>query len=596
MLDIGTMKRTCSCGELNKKHLGKQVVLMGWVDGRRDHGGLIFLDLRDRAGITQVVFNPKISQEAHQKAEEIRNEYVIAVKGKVAERPPGTVNPNLSTGQIEVLAEELRILNQAKDLPFEISDKLELGEEIRLRYRYLDLRRPGMREKLILRHRTAKAVRDFLDKEGFLEIETPFLTKSTPEGARDYLIPSRVNPGKFYALPQSPQLFKQLLMVAGMEKYFQIVKCFRDEDLRADRQPEHTQIDLEMSFVEPEDIFSLVESLMVHLFSSVLNVKLKTPFPRLSYRESLKTYGTDKPDTRFRLPIVDISDLASKTSFKIFTEALKNGGKVKGINAKGGGKLSKKDIKDLEELVMSHGGKGVAWFKVTGGNIESPFKKFFKEEELKGLVKRMEGRKEDLLLFVADKDEVVSGTLGELRLELSRRLHLVEKGTYQFLWIVDFPLLLPGDARKSAASEGRWEATHHPFCMPYEEDIPLIEKEPGRVRAKTYDLVLNGKELGTGSIRIHRRPLQERILKILGVEAEEINSKFGFFLQALDYGAPPHGGIALGLDRLVTGMGGWESIREVIAFPKTQKAICPLTESPSSVNAQQLKELHITIS
>ncbi|MCD5390517.1 aspartate--tRNA ligase, partial [candidate division NPL-UPA2 bacterium] len=444
-------ERTHNCGELNKKHLGRQVVLMGWVDGRRDHGGLIFLDLRDREGITQVVFNPKISREAHQKAAQIGNEYVIAVRGKVAERPPGTVNPNLSTGEIEVLAEELRILNQAKTLPFEISDKLELGEEVRLRYRYLDLRRPGMREKLILRHRTAKAVRDFLDKEGFLEIETPFLTRSTPEGARDYLIPSRVNPGKFYALPQSPQLFKQLLMVAGMEKYFQIVKCFRDEDLRADRQPEHTQIDLEMSFVEPEDIFSLIERLMVHLFKSVLNVELKIPFPRLNYSEALKTYGTDKPDTRFGPGIVDISDLASRTSFKIFTSALDKGGKVKGINAKGGGKLSKRDIKDLEDLVISHGGKGVAWFKVAEGNIESPFKKFFKEGELKGLARRMEAEREDLLLFIADKDDVVTEVLGELRLELGRKLGLAEKGKYQFLWIVDFPLLQPGDARKSAA-------------------------------------------------------------------------------------------------------------------------------------------------
>ncbi len=589
MLDKVPLKRTHSCGELNKKHLGKQVVLMGWVNVRRDHGGLIFLDLRDRAGITQVVFNPEISRETHQKAAQIRNEYVIAVRGKVTERPPGTVNPNLSTGQIEVLAEELRILNQAKDLPFEISDNLELGEEIRLRYRYLDLRRPEMRKKLILRHRTAKAARDFLDKEGFLEIETPFLTKSTPEGARDYLIPSRVNPGKFYALPQSPQLFKQLLMVAGMEKYFQIVKCFRDEDLRADRQPEHTQIDLEMSFVEPEDIFSLIESLMVHLFKSVLNVELKIPFPRLSYREALKTYGTDKPDIRFGLGIVDISDLASRTNFKIFTSALQKGGKVQGINAKGGGKLSKRDIDDLEKLAISHGGKGVAWFKVAEGDMESPFRKFFKEEELKELAKRMEGEREDLLLLVADKDEVVTEILGELRLELGRKLGLAEKGKYQFLWVVDFPLLQLGD-------EGRWEAAHHPFCMPYEEDIPLLEKEPGRVRAKTYDLVLNGRELGTGSIRIHLRQLQERILKILGIATEEMNSKFGFFLQALDYGAPPHGGIALGLDRLVTGMGGWESIREVIAFPKTQKAICPLTESPSSVNAKQLKELHITIS
>ena len=590
MLDTASgLKRTHNCGELNKKHLGKQVVLMGWVNVRRDHGGLIFLDLRDRTGITQVVFNPQISRGSHQKAEEIRNEYVIAIRGKVAERPPGTVNQNLSTGQIEVLAEELRILNQAKDLPFEISDKLELGEELRLRYRYLDLRRPEMREKLILRHRTAKTVRDFLDKEGFLEIETPFLTKSTPEGARDYLIPSRVNPGKFYALPQSPQLFKQLLMVAGMEKYFQIVKCFRDEDLRADRQPEHTQIDMEMSFVEPEDIFSLIESLMVHLFKSVLNVELNIPFPRLSYREALKTYGTDKPDTRFGLGIVDISDLAGKTNFKIFTSAIEKGGKVKGINAKGGGKLSNKDIKDLEELVISQGAKGVAWFKVADGSIESPIKKFLKGEELKELVSRMEAKDEDLLLFIADKDDVVTEVLGELRLELGRKLGLAEKGRYQFLWIVGFPLLQLDD-------EGRWDAAHHPFCMPYEEDIPSLEKEPGRVRAKTYDLVLNGKELGTGSIRIHFRELQEKIFKILGIGEQEMNSKFGFFLQALEYGAPPHGGIAIGLDRLVAGMGGWESIREVIAFPKTQKAICPLTESPSPVNSKQLKELHITIS
>jgi aspartyl-tRNA synthetase len=583
---IEGLKRTCFCGELKKGNCGEEVTLMGWVNTRRDHGGLIFIDLRDRTGAAQITFNSEVDKALHEKAEQLRSEYVVAVRGKVIERPAGTVNKAIPTGEVEVSALELRILNVSLTPPFEISGVLP-GEDVRLKYRYIDLRRPEMLKNLSLRYKVAKSVRGFLDGEGFLEIETPFLTKSTPEGARDYLVPSRVNPGTFYALPQSPQLFKQMLMVAGVDRYFQIVKCFRDEDLRADRQPEHTQIDTEMSFVSAEDIHMLIEQMMKRVFKDGLGIDIGIPFEHISFRESMARFGTDKPDLRFGMELCDVSDIVEDCGFKVFSEAVKSGGVVKGIRVKGGAEVSNRSIESHTEFVRSLGAKGLAWLKVVGDKLESPIAKFFQKKTLPEIQIRMSATAGDLLLFVADSDKIAASCLGKLRLELARKLDVIKNDEFRFIWVVDFPLFEFNEEEK------RFEAAHHPFCMPNEEDIGLLETAPEKVRANTYDLVLNGEELGTGSIRIHISDIQRRVFRVLGLSDEEVQEKFGFFLEAFKYGAPPHGGIGLGLDRLVMLMAGQETIRDVIAFPKTQRALCLLTGSPSAVDEKQLKELHI---
>jgi aspartyl-tRNA synthetase len=592
------MQRTCGCGEIRVKEEGETVALLGWVHRRRDHGGLIFIDLRDRSGLVQVVFSNK-NTDLHVKAQELRSEYVIALKGKVVKRSPETINKELPTGEIEVAAAHLEILNTAKTPPIEVADpRTEPDEMVRLKYRYLDLRKDKLRENLIFRHRVIKAVADYLDSQGFLEIETPFLTKSTPEGARDYLVPSRLNPGKFYALPQSPQLFKQILMVAGMEKYFQVARCFRDEDLRADRQPEFTQLDIEMSFVEEKEIIETVEQLMRHSFDALEKdldryrgkyiPKVSFPFPRLSWEEAMARYGTDKPDTRFGLELIDVSDLVKETAFKVFREAPV----VKGINIKGGERLSRADLDKLEEEAKKLGAKGMAWIALSSSGMKSPIVKFFKPEEVNALVERMKGETGDVLIFCADVPKVVHAVLGELRLQLGKKLGLIDNSAFHFLWVTDFPLF------EYSETDKRWVSNHHPFTAPHGSWDDLEErfmKEPGVLKAQAYDLILNGTEIGGGSIRIHRPDVQAKIFKLLRLSEEETKLRFGFFLEALEYGAPPHGGIALGLDRLVMLLAGMESIRDVIAFPKTQSALCPLTGAPDTVNPAQLKELGIKV-
>ncbi|SMB98840.1 aspartyl-tRNA synthetase [Thermanaeromonas toyohensis ToBE] len=585
--NMGTWRRTHGCGELKKEYVGTRVVLMGWVHRTRDHGGLIFVDLRDRSGIVQIVFSPQVSQEAFEIAESLRNEYVVAVTGEVRLRPEGTINPNLPTGEIEVYAEGIKVLNRAKVPPFYIADNLEVDEALRLRYRYLDLRRPEMQRLIKIRYHTTKAIRDFLDSRGFWEIETPMLTKSTPEGARDFLVPSRLSPGDFYALPQSPQLFKQVLMVAGVERYFQIVRCFRDEDLRADRQPEFTQLDIEMSFVNREDVMKVTEELLAYVFRTVLGVEIQIPFPRLSYKEALERYGSDKPDLRFDLEIRDISDLVRKSQFKVFAEAVERGGVVRGINAVGCGNYSRRELEDLTKLAGTWGAKGLAWMIVEAEGIRSPIAKFFTPGELESIKDRMKAQTGDLLLFVADEEEKAAQVLGALRLEIAGRLKLLDPERFAFVWIIDFPLL------EYSEEEGRYKAIHHPFTSPREEDIFLLDSDPLKVRALAYDVVLNGVELGGGSIRIHRRDLQEKMFSLLGLSPEEAREKFGFLLEAFEYGAPPHGGIALGLDRLIMLMGRRETIRDVIAFPKTQSGTCLLTGAPGPVAPEQLRELHL---
>lgn len=581
------LKRTDYCGTLRESDAGRQVVLMGWVQTRRDHGGLIFVDLRDITGIIQVVFSPDINEEAFRKAEGVRNEYVVAVGGRVRKRPPGTANPALATGEVEVEAEQLRVLNYAKTPPFYIEDGIEVDENIRLRYRYLDLRRPEMQRALKLRHRAMKAVRDFLDGKGFCEIETPMLTRSTPEGARDFLVPSRLNPGRFYALPQSPQLYKQLLMVAGMDRYFQIVRCFRDEDLRSDRQPEFTQIDMEMSFVDIDDVLELTEEMIAYMCRETVGLEVNRPFPRLSYREALERFGTDKPDTRFGMELKDISDVAAGCEFKVFSEAVRLGGCVKGINASGCAGFSRKEIDELTSLAASYGARGLAYLAVTGDGVKSPIAKFFSPGELELIINRLEARQGDLLLFVADRADIAAGVLGSLRLRLGERLGLIPPNTFNFLWILDFPLLEYDEREK------RWSAVHHPFTSPREEDLPLLDTDPGAVRAKAYDMVLNGVEVGGGSIRIHRRDVQEKMFAAIGLGQEEAREKFGFLLEAFEYGTPPHGGIAFGFDRLIMLLAGKKTIRDVIAFPKTQSAAELMTMAPGPVDPAQLKELHI---
>lgn len=587
---LGDLKRTCYCGDVGTERIGQEVTLMGWVNRRRDLGGLVFIDLRDRAGIIQVVFNPEFSPQAHEKASALRNEYVIAVKGKVSERPQGTENPELKTGQLEVRVNELFILSESNPPPFPIDEDAEVAENLRLRYRYLDLRRPKMQRNLILRHRAAGCVRDYLHSQGFLEIETPFLTKSTPEGARDYLVPSRVNPGQFYALPQSPQLFKQLLMISGFDRYFQIVKCFRDEDLRADRQPEFTQIDIEMSFIDREDIYRTMEGMMKILFRDTLGLELATPFPRLSYEESISRYGVDNPDVRFSLEISDVSSALRNTAFKVFAETLQRGGMVKALKVQG--ELSRKELDDLNEFARGLGGKGLSWVRVGPEGwpaISGPIAKFFSEKECSALRERLKPDPGDILLFMADSPKMVNDVMGRLRLHLGKRLGLIPEGVFRFVWITDFPLLEYDEA------EGRFTAKHHPFTSPLDEDLPLLSTDPEKVRAKAYDLVLNGSEVGGGSLRIYRREVQSLLFEKLGIGPAEAKEKFGFLLEAFEYGPPPHGGIAFGFDRLVMILAGAESIRDVIAFPKTQKAADLLTEAPSAVDSRQLAELSLRV-
>ncbi len=587
---LGDFKRSCYCGDVGEERAGQEITLMGWVGRRRDLGGLIFIDLRDRAGIVQVVFNPEFSKEAHEKASLLRNEYVIAVKGTAVPRPEGTENPDLKTGRLEVQARELVILSESNPLPFPIDDDGEAAENLRLKYRYLDLRRPKMQRNLMLRHRAAQSVRKYLHDLGFLEIETPFLTKSTPEGARDYLVPSRVNPGQFYALPQSPQLFKQLLMISGYDRYFQIVKCFRDEDLRADRQPEFTQIDIEMSFIDREDIYSIMEGLMKSVFRETSGIDLKTPFPRLSYEDSMARYGADNPDVRFGLEMTDLTEVLKNTAFKAFADPLQRGGVAKALKVEKD--LSRKDLDALNEFARGLGAKGLSWMRVSQEgwpNITGPLAKFLSEEERAGLEKKTSPAAGDILLIMADSSKVVNDVLGRVRLQLGRQLDLIPKGVFNFVWITDFPLLEFDEGEK------RWSAKHHPFTSPLDEDLPLLSTDPGKVRAKAYDLVLNGSEVGGGSLRIYRREVQSLLFQQLGIGPEEAKEKFGFLLEALEYGAPPHGGIAFGFDRLVTILAGAETIRDLIAFPKTQKAADLMTEAPSTVDSRQLAELALRV-
>jgi aspartyl-tRNA synthetase len=582
--------RTYYCGEITEKAIGEKVVLKGWVQKRRDLGGLIFIDLRDRTGIVQVVFSPEVSKEALNVAEKVRNEYVLSVEGTVVAREEGTINPNLPTGKIEIQAERITIINGAKTPPFVIADQTDVAEEVRLKYRYLDLRRPVMFRTLQLRHRVTKAIRDFLDGEGFLEVETPILTKSTPEGARDYLVPSRVHPGEFYALPQSPQIFKQLLMVAGFERYYQIARCFRDEDLRADRQPEFTQIDIETSFMSQEEIMQLTERMMAYVMKMAKGIDISLPFPRMSYDEAMSRYGSDKPDTRFGLELVDVSEIVKNSSFKVFAGAVANGGQVKAINVKGAAdQYSRKDIDALAEFVARYGAKGLAWLKVEEDGLKGPIAKFFTEEEQNGLIRTLEAEAGDLLLFVADHKTVVADALGALRVKLGKDLNLIDETKFNFLWITDWPLL------EYDEEDGRYYAAHHPFTMPVREDLPQLETNPEKVRAQAYDLVLNGYELGGGSMRIFEREVQEKMFRALGFTEEEARKQFGFLLEAFEYGTPPHGGIALGLDRLVMLLAGRTNLRDTIAFPKTASASCLLTEAPSPVSEQQLEELHLVV-
>ncbi|RAK17318.1 aspartyl-tRNA synthetase [Anoxybacillus vitaminiphilus] len=582
--------RTYYCGEVTEQAIGEKVNLKGWVQKRRDLGGLIFIDLRDRTGIVQVVFSPEVSEEALKIAETVRGEYVLDVEGTVVAREEGTINPNIPTGKIEIQAERVTIINEAKTPPFMIDDRTDVSEDVRLKYRYLDLRRPVMFNTFKLRHKVTKAIRDFLDEEGFLEVETPILTKSTPEGARDYLVPSRVHPGEFYALPQSPQIFKQLLMVAGFERYYQIARCFRDEDLRADRQPEFTQIDIETSFMSQEDIMAMVERMMARVMKVGKGMDLPIPFPRMSYDEAMSRYGSDKPDTRFAMELVDLSEQVKGCGFKVFASAVENGGQVKAINVKGAAdKYSRKDIDGLTEFVSRYGAKGLAWLKVEEDGLKGPIAKFFTEEEHKGFKQALDAETGDLLLFVADKKSVVANALGALRLKLGKELQLIDETKFNFLWITDWPLL------EYDEEEGRYYAAHHPFTMPVREDLPLLETEPDKVRAQAYDLVLNGYELGGGSLRIFERAVQEKMFKALGFTEEEARAQFGFLLEAFEYGTPPHGGIALGLDRLVMLLAGRSNLRDTIAFPKTASASCLLTEAPSAVNEAQLEELHLSL-
>ncbi|BCE07723.1 aspartate--tRNA ligase [Bacillus paralicheniformis] len=583
--------RTYYCGEITEKAIGESVVLKGWVQKRRDLGGLIFIDLRDRTGIVQVVFNPDVSKDALETAESIRSEYVLDITGKVVAREEATVNPNLKTGRIEIQAESVNVLSAAKTPPFAISDQAsEVSEDIRLKHRYLDLRRPEMFNTLKMRHNVTKAVRSFLDDNGFIDIETPVLTKKTPEGARDYLVPSRVHEGEFYALPQSPQLFKQLLMVSGFDRYYQIARCFRDEDLRADRQPEFTQIDIEMSFMNQEDIMKLAEEMMAKVMLETHGVDISLPLPRMSYQDAMNLYGSDKPDTRFDMLLTDVSENVKDSDFKVFASAVANGGAVKAINVKGAAsKYSRKDIDALGEFAANYGAKGLAWLKAEADGLKGPIAKFFQDEKQQVLIEALDAKEGDLILFVADRLEVANDALGALRLKLGKELNLIDESLFNFLWVVDWPLL------EYDSEEGRFYAAHHPFTMPVREDLDLVDTNPEDMKAQAYDLVLNGYELGGGSIRIFEKDVQEKMFALLGLSEEETKEQFGFLLEAFEYGAPPHGGIALGLDRLVMLLSGRTNLRDTIAFPKTASASCLLMEAPSEVDSAQLDELHLSI-
>ncbi|WP_419747991.1 aspartate--tRNA ligase [Clostridium perfringens] len=583
---LNGLKRNIMCGDARESHIGQKVTVMGWVQRNRNLGGLQFIDLRDREGILQVVFNDDLGEEILEKAKSIRSEYCIAVTGEIVKRE--SVNPNMPTGMVELKAEELKILSESDTPPIYIKEDLDAAESIRLKYRYLDLRRPDMQNIFKIRHKTTKAIRDYLDQNGFLEMETPILTKSTPEGARDYLVPSRNYPGMFYALPQSPQLFKQLLMVSGFDRYFQIVKCFRDEDLRANRQPEFTQVDLEMSFVEQDDVMALNEGLIKHVFKEVLGVDVKTPIKRMTFKDAMEKYGSDKPDLRFGMEITNLSDVVKECGFKVFTDAVANGGSVRGLCLEGGASMGRKDIDRLGEFVKTFKAKGLAWIQLKEEGVKSPIAKFFQEEELNKIIETMGAKTGDLILIVADKNSVVLKALGELRLELSRKFDLVkDKSEFNFTWITEFDLL------EYDEEEGRYFAAHHPFTMPMDEDIQYLDTDPGRVRAKAYDLVLNGEELGGGSIRIHDTKLQEKMFEVLGFTQESAWERFGFLLEAFKFGPPPHGGLAFGLDRMIMFLAGTENIKDVITFPKNQNAFCYLTEAPNIVDEEQLKELGI---
>ena len=590
MSDFLTVKkRTHYCGNLSLSNAGEEVVLMGWVHRRRDHGGVIFVDLRDREGLAQIVFNPDLSPESHREAHTIRSEFVLAVRGKVQRRPEGMQNPELKSGAIEVMVVELEILSESKTPPFVLNEDAEVSETVRLKYRYLDLRRPEMQKNLIMRSNIAAETRRYYQENGFIEVETPVLTKSTPEGARDYLVPSRVNPGMFYALPQSPQLFKQLLMVSGFDRYYQIVKCFRDEDLRADRQPEFTQIDVEMSFITEDDIYGITEGLIVRLFRNCLSTELQIPFPKLSYADAMERYGRDNPDIRFALELRDITDIVKDSALKVFQEVASTGGVIKAIKIDDGKSLTRKDLDGLTDYVSAYGAKGLAWARVNPEGWTSPIFKFLTPSEVKNINDRMEATEGNVIVFLADTPSIVNDALGNLRNHLAKKLNLLGAKQYSFVWVNEFPLFEYSDTEK------RYVSKHHPFTSPVAEDIPMLARDPGRVRARAYDLVLNGTEIGGGSIRIHSQDIQSLIFKTLGMGDEDARSKFGFLLDALEYGTPPHGGIALGFDRLVMIMTGVESIRDVIAFPKTQKATCLLTDAPSEVSIAQLMELSLKI-
>lgn len=585
---MSNLKRNHYCGTLAKADNEKEVVLCGWVAKRRDHGGLIFIDLRDRSGIVQVVVDPDHAGEDFAKAEAIRSEYVIKVHGIVRLRSEETINPNLATGEVEVVAKELEVLNSAKTPPFYIQDGIDVDENLRLKYRYLDLRRPEMQRNLMLRHKVTKLMRDYMDNHDFCEIETPMLTKSTPEGARDYLVPSRVNPGKFYALPQSPQIFKQLLMVAGMERYFQIVRCFRDEDLRADRQPEFTQLDIEMSFVDADDIMDMTEGLIRHVFKGALDVELPEKFQRMTWDEAMDKYGSDKPDLRFGMELINMTEAVKGSEFKVFNDIIDKGGIVKAINVKGDAGIPRRELDGLVNFVAIYGAKGLAWMQIQpDGSVKSPIAKFFSEEYLANILKTAEAEPGDLLLFVADKPSVVAAALGALRIEMAKRRGLIDENKLAFTWVVDFPMF------EYSEEEKRYVAMHHPFTSPREEDIPLLATDPGKVYAKAYDMVLNGTEIGGGSIRIHRRDVQDAVFHAIGLSEEQAQEKFGFMMGAFEYGAPPHGGLAFGLDRLVMIMAKRDSIRDLIAFPKTQSASDLMCQAPNDVEEKQLRELHI---
>lgn len=584
------MSRTHTSGQLSEQQIGESIQLIGWVQKRRDLGGLIFVDVRDRTGLVQVVFNPEISESAIQIADKLRNEYIIEVKGTVVARAANQVNKNISSGAIEVHASEARIINEAKNPPFAIENQTDVGEDIRLKYRYLDLRRPVMYDTFKMRSDITKTVRRFLDDEGFLEVETPILTKSTPEGARDYLVPSRVHDGEFYALPQSPQLFKQLLMVGGFEKYYQIARCFRDEDLRADRQPEFTQIDMEMSFLSMDEILEMNERMMKKVMKDVKGVDVNIPFNRMNYDEAMNRFGSDKPDVRFGLELVDLSEIVKDSSFKVFASAVESGGQVKAINVKGAAaNYSRKDIDALGEFAGVYGAKGLAWLKVDEEGLKGPIAKFFEGEAATSLIQTLDASDGDLLLFVADKSSVVADTLGALRLKLGKELELIDESRFEFLWVVNWPLF------EYDEKEGRFYAAHHPFTRPFDEDLALMDSDPSKVRAQAYDLVLNGYELGGGSLRIYSREVQEKMFAILGFTDEEAKAQFGFLMEAFEYGTPPHGGVAFGLDRLVMLLSGSTNLRDTIAFPKTASASDLLTSAPSPVAEAQLDELSLSL-